>query len=39
MIFKTTSFNMYSLTLNGELISKKEIENNELKIYPCIDKN
>ena len=39
MIFINDKTNMYSLTLNGELIAKKEIENKELKIYPCIDKN
>ena len=39
MIFINDKTNMYSLTLNGELIAKKQIENKHLKIYPCIDKN
>ena len=39
MIFTYDKNNMYTLTLNGELIKTEKIKNKDLKIYPCIDKN
>ena len=39
MVFFNDKDNMYTLTLNGELIKKEKIINKDLKIYPCIDKN
>ena len=39
MIFTYDKDNMYTITLNGELIKKEKIKNNNIEIYPCIDKN
>ena len=39
MVFFNDKDNMYTLTLNGELIKIEKIKNKDLKIYPCIDKN
>ena len=39
MIFTYDINNMYLFTINGELINKKELENKNIEIYPCIDKN
>ena len=40
MIFAyDTNFTLYILTLNGELINKRELKNKSLEIFPCIDKN
>ena len=39
MIFTYDKDNMYTLSLNGELIKKEEIKDKNIKIYPCIDKN
>ena len=39
MIFTYDKKNFYSLTLNGELIEKKNIKIQFVDIYPCIDKN
>ena len=39
MIFTYDKYNMYTLSLNGELIKKEEIKDKNIKIYPCIDKN
>jgi hypothetical protein len=39
MIFAYDKNNMYTMTLNGELIKKKELKNKNIEIFPCIDKN
>ena len=39
MVFFNDKDNMYTLTLNGELIKIEKIKNKDIKIYPCIDKN
>ena len=43
MIFTYDSKNMYTLTINGDLITKQNLENigkeNEIIIIPCIDKD
>ena len=39
MIFAYDKNNMYSMTLNGELIKKQELKIKNINIYPCIDKN
>ena len=39
MIFTYDKKNMYSLTLNGELIKCEEIKDKIIEIKPCIDKN
>ena len=43
MIFTYDSKNMYTLTINGDLITKENLENigkeNEIIIIPCIDKD
>ena len=39
MIFTYDKNNMYTFTLNGDLIKKKELNNENVKIKPCIDKN
>ena len=38
MIFTYDKNNMYTITLNGELIKKEELKYKQ-KLYPCIDKN
>ena len=39
MIFTYDKNNMYTLTLNGVLINKKTINEKDMIISPCIDKN
>ena len=39
MIFTYDKNKMYTLTINGELIKEKELENKDININPCIDKN
>ena len=39
MIFAYDKNNMYTMTLNGELIKKQELKNKDIEIFPCIDKN
>ena len=39
MIFTYDQYKMYTLTLNGDMIEAKEIENKNINIIPCIDKN
>ena len=39
MIFTHDKNKMYTLTLNGDLIKEKELENKDIIINPCIDKN
>ena len=39
MIFSYDKNNMYTMTLNGELIKKKELKIKDINIYPCIDQN
>ena len=38
MIFSYNKNNMYTFTLNGELI-KKELKTENIEMIPCIDKN
>ena len=39
IIFTYDKNNMYTLTLNGELIKKEKIKDKIIEICPCIDKN
>ena len=39
MIFAYDKNNMYTMTLNGELIKKEELKIKDINIYPCIDQN
>ena len=39
MIFTYDNNNMYTITLNGDLIKKEELMKKYTEIYPCIDKN
>ena len=39
MIFTYDKNNMFTLTLNGELIKKEKIKDKIIEISPCIDKN
>ena len=38
MIFTYDNNAMYVISLNGELINKKNLENKGVEIFPCIDK-
>ena len=38
MIFTYDKNNMYTITLNGELIKKEELKDKNIEIYPSIDK-
>ncbi len=39
MIFTYDINNMYTISLNGELIKKEEINGKIIQVHPCIDKN
>jgi hypothetical protein len=39
MIFTYDNKNMYTITLNGDLIKKEELKKENIEIYPCVDKN
>ena len=39
MIFAYDKNNMYTISINGELIKKQGLKNDEIRIKPCIDKN
>ena len=39
MIFTYDKNNMYTISINGELIKKKKLDNEQIRIKPCIDKN
>ena len=39
MIFTYDIKNMYTITLNGDLIKKEELKNKNIEIFPCIDKS
>ena len=39
MIFTYDKNNMYTISINGELIKKQELKNEQIRIKPCIDKN
>ena len=39
MIFTYDKKNMYTITLNGDLIKKEELIKENIEIYPCVDKN
>jgi WD40 repeat protein len=39
MIFTYDKKNMYTITLNGDLIKKEELKKENIEIYPCVDKN
>ena len=39
MIFTYDKINMYTISLNGELITKEPLINKDVEVYPCVDKN
>ena len=39
MIFAYDKNNMYTISINGDLIKKEKLKNIELEMHPCIDKN
>ena len=39
MIFTYDKNNMYTISLNGDLIKKENLKGDKMVILPCIDKN